>query len=230
MIQVSLDTTDRALFRKMTGRDDADKVMRNVKALIASGIDVVLKCVLTTDNHACAWQVAEFAAEQGAARVDFTPIQFTERDPVAKTKLKLSTAQIEATKASIQQAGGDVDIRFYSPNRTWTSAMDINSCGGYSSSLVVQANGGIGFCGNIPEAAYGNACRQSITSAWQSPQRKTLINTYIAPAAEQACGQCTYFTACQSGCPLLKKEQRVSPGSRDPRCAIWSNHEDRHYL
>lgn len=82
-VNISLDTLDRATYRKTTGRDLLPEAIAGIDAAIAAGFDKVkLNAVLMRHrNEHELWDLAAFAAEKGAL------LRFIELMPVSTTEV-----------------------------------------------------------------------------------------------------------------------------------------------
>lgn len=63
-VNISLDTLDRELFRRITGFDRLDDVKKGIKAALDSGVKVKLNTVIMEENRNCLTRLAELAKDE----------------------------------------------------------------------------------------------------------------------------------------------------------------------
>ncbi len=208
IVQVSVDAVDRAMASRLTrSAQFAERTADTVVNLVSAGLAPRVKCVLTGLNHAVAGELVERFAGLGVKAfqlVQYGRSHYRHRDELflsREQKLQVREA-VERLRCShpelsieYQDVDGDGPMARKTPEEWQARAL----CSGGRISMLVQPNGDVTLCDQVPHAApfvVGNVFRESMMDVWRSPRLESFLYPERQRFAEAPCATCPDFDRC----------------------------------
>ncbi len=222
-VQVSLDTDTPKLHHKLTGQDNLNRVMDNIRSFVECGANVQIKCVLTPFNLSTVSTLYTACQDLGVKKLVLDRFDVSSCGR-GDTELLITEEEMEEVRKSVQQASGkgrmEVAAAFHP--HIWNGKEDIISCAAFRRSLIILPDGEVSACEkilDIPELKVGNIRANSLYDIWRSER----IDNILYPPQHKIdpeCNQCKFMDYCNTGCYALKAYYGKPLFGRDPRCLI----------
>ena len=146
-VNISLDTLDRELFRRITGFDRLDDVKKGIKAALDSGVKVKLNTVIMEENRDCLTRLAELAKDEPL------DVRFIEMMPIGEGQ-RYGSISGEGVFSELEEKYGRLEPCF---DRIGSGPARYYSIDGFE--------GRVGFINAVHGAFCGSCNRIRLTSA-----------------------------------------------------------------
>jgi pyrroloquinoline quinone biosynthesis protein E len=222
-VQVSLDTADREIHKRLTGVDTFNTVVANIARLVKCGIHVSVKSVITTLNTDGLTDLYSLCEDTGVKLLAFDKFDVSSRG-----RGGLDLCITDRHKKYIQEmfyghkAASKMQLNLNLGEDTWTKSSDVVGCGAFRSSMLLSPCGDLIGCEkmiDIPEMTMGNIRRNKLKDLWNSPKIDSFIKN-IRNTEDKKCRECSVFTKCRTGCFAEKNYYKKPIFGADPRCKI----------
>jgi radical SAM protein with 4Fe4S-binding SPASM domain len=223
VVQVSLDTSDPAIHRILTGKDNLNQVMENIKRFSAYGAFVQIKCVLTPYNLGTVDSLYTVCQNLGVKKLILDRFDVSSCGR-GDTGLLISEEQMEEVRKAVRKVyrPGGMDVATAFHPHIWKKKEDIVPCAAFRRSLIILPDGEVSACEkilDIPEMKVGNIRSESLPDIWNSKR----IDDILYPPTEckeSKCNSCGFIDECNTGCYALKAYYGIPLFGKDPRCMI----------
>ncbi|GLI14362.1 radical SAM/SPASM domain-containing protein [Methanosarcina thermophila MST-A1] len=207
-VQLSIDSVDASTAGYMVKKKDHyEKTIQSVKNLVKVGICPKIKCVLTPLNYL---EMPDIIDEfSGIGVRDFQFVQYSRSKYRHNDDLFLSFEQKEFISNFAESINQNYPLLNISVEKNLTTGgkrnlspekwKDRAVCSGGRSNLIIQPNGDVTLCEQIPhreEFIVGNVFDEGVMSVWNS---KRLIDFIYPPRKKfknSVCYECLEFDAC----------------------------------
>lgn len=224
LVQVSLDASDAELCDRMTAALGSFKrITTAIERLVAAGIPVYIKAVLTPLNAAQAGGLVDLCARLGVSQLvlDRYDVSSSGR---GGTELLIGKSDERLVKNAVSERieanGGKLRVKLISYSRKWENGDDIIPCGAFRRSFNVLPDGEISACEKlvgVPGMSAGNVRDTFIRDIWNSDRVSTIIEP-PPTKIDEACQKCEFYKKCGAGCYAIKYFLGENPFGVDPRC------------
>lgn len=207
-VQLSIDSVDAQTAGYMVKKKDHyEKTIQSVKNLVKVGIRPKIKCVLTPFNYLEMPDIVDEFSSLGVR--DFQFVQYSRSKYQHNDDLFLSFEHKEFVSNFAESVNQNYPLLNISVEKNLTTGGNRNLtpekwkdravCSGGRSNLIVQPNGDVTLCEQIPhreEFIVGNVFEEGVMGVWNS---KRIID-FIYPSREKftnsVCYECLEFEAC----------------------------------
>jgi radical SAM protein with 4Fe4S-binding SPASM domain len=209
-LQFSIDSADPATADLLVGRrGHLQRVTDSVRNCVTAGLDVRVKCVLTGFNPDAAEGVADHFVPLGVRRFHFVQYgrtHYRHRDDLFlaaehKAALPRQLKRLRARHPGVEFAMQIETDDALSPDERRARWATRNACSGGRLQMVIQANGDVILCDQIPQDAehvISNVRRSGLMGAWRSPAIERYLERPRADFVGRPCFDCGEFDRCHS--------------------------------
>jgi radical SAM protein with 4Fe4S-binding SPASM domain len=221
-LQISLDTVAPKLFAHLTRCGDLGSVVSGIKRVVAAGIPVHVKCVVSSVNVGHLGELIRFCEQSGVSSLSFDlfrPSCFSgSQEWLAVREPHLGRAKnlIEALRES---GTSGMRITPFVETRRWAGPEDIVGCGLFRDMACIASNGDVIVCEQFddPRLRPGNVFETSLRDILESEEIDRMKRLESLPVND-TCRACEYFSSCRTGCLSLSALYDGDPFTVDPRC------------
>jgi radical SAM protein with 4Fe4S-binding SPASM domain len=222
-IQVSLDSSLPEVVDRLSGVHDAlPRVLEGIRYLLAAGLHVRTKCVLTSLNVEEVESYVRFCWDLGVQYVGFSNYFPGCEGSHIRNWLVPGSRLAEISEMSRQlqsEYEGRMFVEIVHPYEAWERG-EVVVCGAGITTLTVFPNGSVGMCELLeddPELIIGDVRRDDLRSIWHSARAEQLRR--LAPGrARGACASCPELLYCRTGCWSMSHVCYGNSFTPDPRC------------
>ncbi|MDD5189862.1 MAG: radical SAM protein [Dehalococcoidales bacterium] len=250
-VQISIDAPNPEIADFLTGaKGSYERAIDSIKNLLANGVAVRAKAVLTPYNIKLAPQLLRFLYGMGVRDmqlIDYGRSHFHHADDLFVNPA--DSARVAEQVENLRTEFGDCTIVYGAQARDtaksndaepsleerWANWQKRSRCSGGSSSMSIAPDGRAFLCEQIPqieEHFVGDIHRQSIMEIWNS---KRLLD-YIYPARNKftgsVCHDCDHFDECHRASGHCFRDALFAYGNRylpNPICPLAPQDAPRFY-
>jgi radical SAM protein with 4Fe4S-binding SPASM domain len=241
-VQFSLDTLNPDTFRELNAGStkSLERILENIKYMVASPLRVVTSSVLTKANCREIVDLMQFSRELGVDSYTLypnVPARKSNRDLVLSIpeQMELFHELFAFYDGLDSKRLVDLSIPCFQYSDVYTRWKDLlnirqHPCGAGQFNLKITSEGTVSacICQDAPEFIVGDLHKQTIDEIWNSPEIERFRNLY---KDVPECGSCGIRDTCRGGC---RNEAFVAGSqgiySSDPHCSRYhqSNDSTRH--
>jgi len=222
-IQVSLDTFNPDIFKKMTRASFAcGAVIDSIKEAASCGIPLSVKAVLIKNNISSAGEFIDRCAGLGVKDIrlrNFEPsLQGRGESPYFISENDLENLK-NVVESKRRLFGQEIKITLILSGEKWGQGR-FRCCRHALSGLGILANGDVTVCdrfGHDKRMVIGNVRKQPLSKIWKSEKHLSIFRP-ARDKVSKVCASCEDFDRCRTGCFLYSLYSRGSVYAPDPRC------------
>ncbi|MBI4739596.1 radical SAM protein [Candidatus Woesearchaeota archaeon] len=202
-IQVSLEGT-KAEHELVTHTPHFDRIITNMKKVIAAGIPLSTNFTITKQNHRCLQDYIRLVHDLGVSFANFTRLYHSGSADNNRHSLELSKEEMACFLKDIEAAqrqaaiplvlAGPMPLCFLASHDVWLS--HVNTCGAGKDEINIQPNGGVTMCPS-DHAVVGNLLHESLEDIWN---RQAFARIRERRDTHPDCKTCELFSLCGGGC------------------------------
>jgi len=223
-IQISLDAALASMHDQIVGvAGTFSKVVNAIRCLVAAGLEVYVKTVLTPLNMGETGQLIELLTGLGVRRMllDRFDLSNPGRGGADLFLTRRQERQIAALVETWQKKiGEDMWLSAAVKERCWSKKDDIIACGAFRSAATILPNGDVATCEKITdlqEMVAGNLRKNDLLEIWTSETTSEIVHPPRDKVPEP-CKSCEHLSFCGTGCFSLSSFVSNDPYAVDPRC------------
>lgn len=208
-ITISLDASTADLHHAVSRTQRTfDKVVAAISALVAAGVRVTIKSVLTPWNADDMPALIDLAASLGVTEIGVTAMEGGAQGAPANGAPVLSAEDLERVRGAVlakaEQHRGRLIVHAPRPAAcTWQDG-GWYPCGGLNMGMSIFPDGDITICDKlhgVKAFTYGNVFSQTLREAWLSESMSNLRNSCADKSnIDEECAQCDKLDVCRTGC------------------------------
>lgn len=226
-ITISFDAPTAELHDEVTrSHGQFPKVLNAVRHLVAAGLRVVVKSVLTPATQASVEELIDFLAGEGVHEIGISYMESGAIKSGANSAGNVSLADLRRVREKVeckreQYAGRCIVHPPKDASRKWTDDQWY-PCGGINMGMSIFPSGDVSVCDKmhgVKDFTYGNVFDHGLRAIWNGDAFAALREGTVNPERiDPDCARCSKLYACRTSCFVDAYNATGNYYAKDPHC------------